>query len=296
MVSASSLQLAMSQYRHAAAIVAACKEKGLPVRGAHVALEAAITESVLWMYANGRNPRSLQLQHDRVGWDHGSVGLFQQQVGGAPDSTANWGTTDELMDVATSTRKFLNALGPLSKWQMKSNWMACQDVQHSEFSDGHNYKENDARAIQIGDALWGVSPTAPSSPVPAPGVTSIPATPETSGTYTVLPGDNLTTIASQTGTTVARLVALNQGSYPSLAHNPGLIEIGWKLRLTGAAQVAPTTPAKPPQHVYVVQSGDNLTTIARLYDDPKITWQSIAQANHLANPDLIHPGEKLVIA
>jgi hypothetical protein len=53
------------------------------------------------MYANSHNQRSLQLPHDRVGHDHGSVGLFQQQVGGAPDSTANWGTTDELMNVAT---------------------------------------------------------------------------------------------------------------------------------------------------------------------------------------------------
>jgi LysM repeat protein len=293
MVSASSLQLAASQYNHAVAIVAACKEQGLPVRGAHVALEAAITESVLWMYANSHNQRSLQLPHDRVGHDHGSVGLFQQQVGGAPDSTANWGTTDELMNVATSTKKFLDALGPLSQWQMKTNWKACQDVQHSAFSDGRNYQANDARAIQVGNALWDISSATPS---PGPGVTSMSADPETPGTYAVLPGDNLTTIAYKTGTTVARLVALNQGTYPSLAHNPGMIEIGWKLRLTGTAQAAPKTPANPPQRVYVVQSGDNLAAIARLYDDPEITWQSIAQANHLANPDLIHPGEKLVIA
>jgi LysM repeat protein len=289
MVSASSLNLAVSQYNHALAIVAACKGRGLPVRGAHVALEAALDESALWMYANGNNRRSLQLPHDRVGWDHGSVGLFQQQVGGAPNSTANWGTTDELMDVATSTRKFLDALGPLSGWRMKTNWMACQDVQHSGFPDGSNYKAYDAWAIRIGDALWGVSPSTSSSTGTGPGVT-------TSGTYTVLPGDILSTIAQKTGTTVAQLVALNQGSHPSLAHNPNLIEVGWQLRLTGASQAGPKTPPKPPQRIYVVQSGDNLTSIARLFDDSKITWQSIAQANHLANPDLIHPGDKLVIA
>lgn len=294
MASPSSLHLATSQYNHAAAIVAACQARGLPVRGAHVALEAALTESVLWMYANGNNRRSLQLPHDRVGWDHGSVGLFQQQVGGAPHSTANWGTTDELMDVATSTGKFLDALGPLGRWQTKSNWMACQDVQHSAFKDGSNYQGNDARAIEIGDALWGVSLTTSPSPGPAPGVTAKSGTPGT-GTYTVLPGDNLTTIAFATGTTVAELVALNQGSHPSLAHNPDLIEVGWTLRLTGAAPATPKTSADPPQRTYVVQSGDNLTTIARLYNDPNVTWQSIAQANHLANPDLIRPGQKLVI-
>jgi len=295
MVGASSLNLATSQYNHAVAIVAACKGRGLPVRGAHVALETALTESGLWMYANGNNRRSLQLPHDRVGWDHGSVGLFQQQVGGAPHSTANWGTTDELMNVAQSTGKFLEALGPLSEWQMKSNWMACQHVQRSAFSDGHNYQANDARAIQIGNALWGVSPATPSTG-PAPGLASGSAKPATAGTYTVLPGDNLATIAAATGTTVAQLVALNQGSHPSLAHNPNLIEVGWTLRLTGAAQNAPATPSNPSPRFYIVQSGDNLAAIARLYDDPKITWQSIAQANHLANPDLIHPGEKLLIA
>jgi LysM repeat protein len=293
MVNASSLRLAESQYNHAVGIVAACKRRGLPVRGAHVALETALAESVLWMYANGRNQRSLQLPHDRIGWDHGSVGLFQQQVGGAPDSTANWGTTDELMNAVTSTGKFLDALGPLSSWQHKTNWMAAQDVQRSAVSDGSNYQAYDARAIEIGDALWGLSPTTP--PPVTDSVTSTPVQPGTSGTYTVLPGDNLSTIAVRTGTTVAELVALNQGTFPSLAHNPNVIEIGWTLRLTGAAQPSPKTPPKPPQQVYVVQSGDNLSAIARLYDDPKVTWQSIAQANHLANPDLIQPGEKLLI-
>lgn len=293
MVNASSLHLAGSQYNHAVAIVAACKARGLPVRGAHVALETALTESALWMYANGNNRRSLQFAHDRVGWDHGSVGLFQQQVGGAPNSTANWGTTDELMNVGKSTGKFLDALGPLNRWQGKSNWMACQDVQHSAFGDGSNYKRNDAWAIEIGNALWGATPAAASSPDPVPAVTSESAA---TGSYTVLPGDNLTTIAAKTGTTVAQLVALNQGTFPSLAHNPGVIEIGWQLRLSGAAQAAPKATVNPPERVYIVQSGDHLASIARLYDDPKITWQSIAQANHLANPDLIHPGEKLLIA
>lgn len=292
MVSASSLNLAASQYNHAVGIVAACKRRGLPVRGAHIALETALAESVLWMYANGYNQHSLQLPHDRVGWDHGSVGLFQQQVGGAPHSNANWGTTDELMNPVTSTGKFLDALGPLSNWQHKTNWMAAQDVQRSAVSNGSNYQAYDARAIQIGDALWGLSPTTPPPPVTDSGMTSQPGT---SGTYTVLPGDNLSTIAVRTGTTVAELVALNQGSFPSLAHNPDVIEIGWKLRLTGAAQPSPKAPPKPPQQVYIVQGGDNLSAIARLYDDPKVTWQSIAQANHLAKPDLIQPGERLLI-
>lgn len=67
-------------------------------------------ESHFRMYANANNPASLTIPHDAVGSDHGSVGLYQQQVGGAPNSTANWGTVQQLMDVSTSTQKFVNAL------------------------------------------------------------------------------------------------------------------------------------------------------------------------------------------
>ncbi len=61
------------------------------------------------MYANSNNPESLRLPHGAVGHDHRSVGLFQQQVGGAV-STADWGTTEELMKPQISADKFLDAL------------------------------------------------------------------------------------------------------------------------------------------------------------------------------------------
>lgn len=54
--------------------------------------------------------------------------------------------------------------------------------------------------------------------------------------YTVRPGDSLSTVAANHHTTVAELVALNTGRYPSLSTNPGLIEPGWVLMLPGGAQ------------------------------------------------------------
>jgi len=123
-----------------------------------------------------------------------------------------------------------------------------------------------------------ISPTTPPPPVTDSGVTSQPGT---SGTYTVLPGDNLSTIASRTGTTVAQLVALNQGTFPSLAHNPDVIEIGWKLRLTGAAQPSPKTPAKPPQLVYIASK-------AYATSHPAIV-NAFAAAITAANGDLATP-------
>lgn len=49
--------------------------------------------------------------------------------------------------------------------------------------------------------------------------------------YTVRSGDTLGAIAKKYGTTVAKLVYWNKAKYPSLATNPNLIQVGWKLRV-----------------------------------------------------------------
>lgn len=151
--------LSVTQMRHARTICAEVKELKLPVRALHIALEVARAESNLHNYANGNNPASLRIPHDAVGYDHGSVGVFQQQVGGAPNSTANWGTTAELMDVATAARKFLHAL-TAHPWEGAdhTNWGDAQRVQRSAFSDGSNYRHWDAWAIDLGNQLWGITP------------------------------------------------------------------------------------------------------------------------------------------
>src|ERR1700709_2220996 len=98
MTTAIAVHLTKTQFRHAEDIVETVRERGLTKRVAVIAVETALAESGLKMYANGNNPDSLALPHDAVGWDHGSVGLFQQQVGDAVNSTANWGTAKQLMD------------------------------------------------------------------------------------------------------------------------------------------------------------------------------------------------------
>ena len=119
-----------------------------------IAIECALTESTLHMYANKFNPASLNLPFDRIGHDHGSVGLFQQQVTGAPHSNAKWGTTAELMDVRISTGKFLAALSHVHDLDSVSNWRACQKVQNSAFDSAENYRVNDKLAHEVVDALW----------------------------------------------------------------------------------------------------------------------------------------------
>ncbi|MBM4511350.1 peptidoglycan DD-metalloendopeptidase family protein [Rhodococcus hoagii] len=95
-------------------IVAVGEVMGVPDQGAIVALATASQESGFRMYANdGTDPRlqpdqkdvsrSLEFPHDAVGRDHGSVNQFQQQY-------PWWGTLEELMDSATASRKFFEAL------------------------------------------------------------------------------------------------------------------------------------------------------------------------------------------
>ena len=56
------------------------------------------------------------------------------------------------------------------------------------------------------------------------------------------------------------------------------------------AHAAP--PAQEPTTVYVVQLDDTLSAIALRYDT---TLQALVQANGIENPDLIYPGQRLVI-
>jgi len=131
-----------------------------------------------------------------------------------------------------------------------------------------------------------------------------------SQTYTVHRGDTLGRIAARNHTTVARLVDLNKGRYPSLQRNPHLIHIGWVLTVSSDAP-APTTPPAPPStkpappappassaNTYTVVRGDSLsriafrfhTTVAKLVDLNKGRYPSLAK-----NPGRIHIGWVLTV-
>ena len=96
-------------------------------------------------------------------------------------------------------------------------------------------------------------------------------------TYTVVSGDNLSSIASRFGTTVEKICRLNN------IVNPNLIYPGQVLKLVEVAN----SPV-----YYTVNSGDNLSSIAAEYGT---TWQAIASLNAISNPSLIYPGQNLRI-
>ena len=114
-------------------------------------------------------------------------------------------------------------------------------------------------------------------------------------------GDTLYSISRDNEITLEALVAAN----PSLlGGNPNTtLRIGWQLRLPGCTddeagvlvESAPTgTPGSAPSGpvVHIVQAGEGIYSIARQYG---VSYEAIVAANNLANPNLIYPGQELII-
>lgn len=58
--------------------------------------------------------------------------------------------------------------------------------------------------------------------------------------------------------------------------------------LLGAAPVAPSVEI-------AVEKGDNLVTICKKYLEDHTRWREVARVNRMGNPDLIHPGQKIIV-
>ncbi|MCA9884533.1 MAG: LysM peptidoglycan-binding domain-containing protein [Anaerolineae bacterium] len=117
-------------------------------------------------------------------------------------------------------------------------------------------------------------------------------------TYTVQPGDNLYRISLRYGVSISAIASANNIA------NINLIYPGQVLVIPGADGGTPApTPTPPPSDggsnpgnpggsVYTVVYGDTLSRIAARFGT---TWQAIASANNIANPNLIYVGQQLVI-
>jgi len=125
-------------------------------------------------------------------------------------------------------------------------------------------------------------------------------------------GDTLYSISQDAGVSLSDLVATNASLLGG--SQTTTLQIGWQLKIPGCvteaeqtltAQPSPTagtagTPAEPVATqpapggpiTHVVQPGEHLYSIARQYGvDP----QAIIDANNLANPNMLHPGDTLII-
>lgn len=151
------------------------------------------------------------------------------------------------------------------------------------------------------------TPTTAANPAPAPQKATV------GSEYRVKSGDTVWSIAEEaygSGYNSADIIASNK------LINPNQIEVDQSLTLPQIEAKAPTRgeiggqgqsittpqPTAQPTTVqqsnpteYVVQSGDNLWNIAvKSYGDG-FMWTKIAQANKLANPHIIHSGNRLTL-
>ena len=96
--------------------------------------------------------------------------------------------------------------------------------------------------------------------------------------YTVLPGNTLWGIANFFGTEVEDIIALNELKEPELIYPDMVLKI-------------PVRSPKAPRY-YAVRPEDTLFTIASRY---AIDVNHLAKLNNLANPNVIYPGQILML-
>ncbi|MEV4518181.1 hypothetical protein AB0K00_55650 [Dactylosporangium sp. NPDC049525] len=135
--------LTQAEMNNAVAIIEAGQQLKLPRRAFVVAIATALQESHLRNLANANLPESLKHPNEGVGYDHDSVGLFQQRP--------NWGTVAQLMDPHESARRFYSALAKIPGWEQLQITVAAQTVQVSAYPDA--YAKWQTLAQQIVDAV-----------------------------------------------------------------------------------------------------------------------------------------------
>jgi LysM repeat protein len=143
-----------------------------------------------------------------------------------------------------------------------------------------------ATATVMGATALPVSlPTATATPQPPAAATAIPvASGETS--YTVKPGDRLFSIGRQFGVNPYAIAQANRIG-PPYTIRPGLVLV---IPAGGTVGPSPTPGPAPARHTVV--AGETVYSIARKYGR---SAAAIINANSLANPNFIFPGQVLNI-
>ncbi|WP_380169559.1 transglycosylase family protein [Jannaschia sp. R86511] len=144
-----------------------------------------------------------------------------------------------------------------------------------------------------GSAAPAPAPEPAPEPEPEPAPEPAPAAPAGSGSYTVVAGDTLASVARANGTTWRALYAANQ----DVLSDPARIYVGQRLSLSGssAGSSDSSDSASGGSGSYTVQAGDTLSSIARANGT---TWQELYADNRDAvggNPHAIGIGLKLSV-
>ena len=232
----------------------------------------------------------------------------------APASAASGDTWDRLAQCESGGNWSINTgngyYGGLQFYQ--PTWQGFGGTSYAPRADLASRSQQIAIAEKVLDRQgWGAWPACSaklglteadkggSAPAPAPATSSSSSgsgssgssgssAASTSGSYTVVAGDTLSSIARANGTTWQAVYAANRGT----VSNPALIRIGQRLALPGGAAPAGASSTSASGDTYRVRAGDTLSSIARANGT---TWQSIYAANRstVSNPNVISIGQQL---
>ena len=122
------------------------------------------------------------------------------------------------------------------------------------------------------------TPTTPTKPPVPP-----PPTPIYYTEYTVLRGECLSVIGKKFNVAWRDIAALNGILGPEYT-----VRAGQKIKI-------PTSVVVQPKRIYIVKADDTLYGIARALNIKGVTYESIARANNIPAPYIIHAGEELLI-
>lgn len=104
--------------------------------------------------------------------------------------------------------------------------------------------------------------------------------------YTVQKGDTLGKIATQYGTTIQEIAQING------IENVNLIFPGQVLRIHTNSNIHGSESNSTGKTYYTIKRGDTLWGVARRYGT---TVQNLVEWNNIQNPNLIYPGQRLIL-
>jgi murein DD-endopeptidase MepM/ murein hydrolase activator NlpD len=131
------------QIDNATIVYLVAAERGLGDQAAFVGLITAYQESRLYNHANFNVPESREYDHDKIGDDHDSVGIFQQRP------SSGWGAVKDLMNPEYAAGKFYDKLVTIDGWESMEPTEAAQAVQISGFPEAYAaWEDYAANAIE----------------------------------------------------------------------------------------------------------------------------------------------------
>lgn len=109
--------------------------------------------------------------------------------------------------------------------------------------------------------------------------------------YTVQPGDTVSSIASRHGLRTVDVLALNGLDWSTIIHPGDVLRLA-AAAVEVAAPVAESAAPAPAEAAHTVQAGDTITAIAGSYG---VTIDAILAANGLDRSSIIYPGQRILI-